>query len=137
MTSLRVYMRSLPRYYGFVMLKRLISIVLVLVWTLSQTAMLHAHTFGGQEGWCGSSASGHSDTAGVAHAHDHGDSGAGHQDHGNPMLECCSATCVADAQRADCHMKVAERMRIFDAMPSRQLTAADLKLTTPPPNPTV
>ena len=129
---------------NLMIVKRVINIVVLTVWVVTQTSMLFAHPItadlGAQSHPVESvhshmhSHAGQHDMAGTA---DHGDDGSNSSDPCMAGMECCGSTCTVDAQPLTCPLGSAGVARQFNGAKVVALTAAELGSQTPPPNTTI
>ena len=126
------------------MVKRVISILVLTVWVVTQTSMLFAHPVSVGHG---------TQTPTLAASHDHVHSHAGHEmdksglangihDDGNTShpdmsgMECCGSTCTIDAQILMCPLGSDGVVRLFNGTKVTALTSTELGSPNPPPNTT-
>jgi len=121
--------------------KRIINIVVLTVWTITQMSMMFIHVANSDH-----TAKAHAAAAQHLHA-DHtamqafaadetqGDPGSSHSD--MTGQECCGTTCTVDVLHAVCPLGTAQDMRLFNGAKVAALTAAELGSPNPPPNTTI
>jgi hypothetical protein len=128
-------------------LRILLSIALLLTWTMSQAAMMLGHPAMAADAHIPTNAHMPTDahmseasatTGGHAASHDASQNTdqTGHQ-HDSANAECCSMACTVDTDRLQNVSMDQERSRDFTAASIVQLSAACLRLATPPPNATI
>jgi len=124
--------------------RRIISILVLTVWVVTQTSMLFAHTASGDHS---------AQTPTTAASHDHVHLHAGHEMdksgsiddiHNDPSsshpdmsdMECCGNTCTVDVRILTCPLGSDGIVRLFNGAKVTALTATELTSPNPPPNTT-